>query len=189
MVFRGSRLTYIAPFALALVLSPMATPAFADDGVTPADDAEDDEGPKDVASVKIELKQPSGKVLKYDGAQLEFGADGNVTFKADDHVHDVSLRIERASDQSKAISLTVGYTKDGQAIIAPQTVDSEIKKREVIRIEGGVAIAITVSAKATKKAAPEEKPPEETPEPPKEPPKKKDKIDGGEGDNPLDGVK
>jgi hypothetical protein len=189
MVFRA-RMTLIAPFAFALALSPLATPAFADEGVAMQDGDEDEEdAPKDVASVKIELKQPSGKVLKYDGAQLEFGADGNVTFKADDHVHDVSLRIERASDQSKAISLTVGYTKDGQSVIAPQTVDSEIKKREVIRIEGGVAIAITVSAKATKKAAPEEKPEEKPEEPPPEPPKKKDRIIDGGGNDPLDGVK
>jgi len=188
MVFRA-RLNLIAPLALVLVASPMATPAFADEGVALADgdDAEDD-APKDVASVKIELKQASGKVLKYDGALLEFGADGNVTFKADDHVHDVSLRIDRA--EGKAISLTVGYTKDGNAIITPQTVDSEIKKREVIRIEGGVAIAITVTSKVAKKAAPEEKPPEETPEePPAEQPKKKDRIVDPGGNDPLDGVK
>src|SRR6186997_2137249 len=119
---------------LALLLACASLPlssanAETADAPTPATEAQ-----HNVASVKIELKQPSGKVLKYDGAQLEFGADGNVTFKADDHVHDVSLRIERASDQSKSISLTVGYTKDGQSVIAPQTVDSEIKKREVIRI-------------------------------------------------------
>jgi hypothetical protein len=186
MVFRAP-MTLLAPFALVLLASPMATPAFADEGVaaSDADDAEED-APKDVASVKIELKQPSGKVLKYDGAILDWGADGNVSFKADDHVHDVALRIDRAGDQ-KAISLTVGYTKDGQPIIASHTVDSEIKKREVIRIEGGLAIAITVTPKANKAATP--KPEEEEPKE-EEKPKKKDRIiDGGGGNDPLDGVK
>lgn len=186
MVFRAP-MTLLAPFALVLLASPMATPAFADEGVAASDqDDADEAAPKDVASVKIELKQPSGKVLKYDGAILDWGADGNVSFKADDHVHDVALRIDRAGDESKAISLTVGYTKDGQPIIAAHTVDSEIKKREVIRVEGGLAIAITVTPKANKAAAPkeEEQPKEE------EKPKKKDRIiDGGGGTDPLDGVK
>lgn len=184
-----SCLNMLAPLALVLLASPFATPAFAQDGDASADEVTEDE-PADQASVKIELKQPSGKILKYDGALLDWGADGNVTFKQDDHVHDVSLRIDRSDDKGAAISLTVGYTKDGKPIIEPQTVDSEIKKREVIRIEGGVAIAITVTSKNAKAAPP---PPAEEPkeeEPPAEEPKpKKKRLEGGGGDDPLDGLK
>lgn len=176
----GSRLSLLAPLALMLAVSPLA-PAWAQAG----DDADEDAAPEDRAHVKIELKQPSGKVLKYEGALLDWGADGNVSFKYDDHVHDVSLRIDRANESAKAISLTVGYSKDGQAIIAPQTVDSELKKREVIKIEGGVAIAITVSPKAAK--AEEPPPPPEEPQE-KEQPKKK-RIVGGDANDPLDGLK
>ncbi len=187
------RLSSLSLLALALAAVPFASPALADDGpaVPMAETEEDDAAPRDVASVKIELKQPTGKILEYDGALIDWGAEGNVTFKQDDHVHDVSLRIERPSGTASAISMTVGYTKDGNAIIAPLTVDSEIKKREVIRIEGGVAIAITVTPKANKsESSPppaEEAPPAEEPDAPKEPPKKKDKIIGG-GENPLDGL-
>lgn len=181
-----SPIALMSALAFALTLAPAMSVVAAD-----AEATDDAEAPVDMASVKIELKQASGKVLKYDGAQLEFGADGNVTFKHDDHVHDVSLRIDRAGEGSKAISLTVGYTKDGSAVIAPQTVESEIKKREVISIEGGVAIAITVSAKATKDAPKEKAPPAEEPAPeePPPPPPRKDKIDGGGGNDPLDGLK
>ncbi|MFO0635718.1 MAG: hypothetical protein U0168_22995 [Nannocystaceae bacterium] len=123
----------------------------------------EDEEPVETASIKIELKQASGKVLKYDGAQLEWGADGNVEFKADNHVHDIALRIDRAEGGGKAIDLTVGYARDGHEIMAETTIASEIKKREVIRIEGGIAIAITVSAKASKQEQPKEEPPKEEP--------------------------
>ncbi len=188
MVLR-SPLAWFAPLALALAVSPFATAAVAGEPEACAAQAEDEDAPTDVASVKIELKQANGKTLKYDGALLDWGADGNVTFKVDDHVHDVSLRIDRTNDTAKTIALTVGYTKDGRSVIEPQTVDSEILKREVIRIDGGAAIAITVSAKVNKpQPAPEEPTPEEPVEEPKEKPKTKRIVDGG-GDDPLDGIK
>ncbi|MBC8071719.1 MAG: hypothetical protein IAG13_25565 [Deltaproteobacteria bacterium] len=176
--------------------SPAASP-------TPAAEAQ-----HSVASVKIELKQASGKVLKYDGAMLEWGADGNVEIKYEDHVHDIALRIERPDDKQKQISLTVGYSKDGQAVIEPTTLASEIKKREVVRIDGGVAIAITVTPKNVKGEGDSDpvEPPEETekpktktkkePAPPAEPPKeeeppkpKKKRIEGPGSDDPLEGLK
>ncbi|HWB74538.1 MAG TPA: hypothetical protein VG755_06275 [Nannocystaceae bacterium] len=165
---------------------------------------------RSIASVKVELKQPSGKVLKVDGAILDWGGDGEIQFKYDDHVHDVALRVDRPNDKDKLIKLTVGYSKDGRAVIEPHTVDSEIKKREVIRIDGGIALAITVTPKNVKvdgDGEPIEEPPEEVaPEKPKEKPKappaeqpkeddpppkpKKKKLEGGGGsDDPLDGLK
>jgi hypothetical protein len=168
-------------------------------GATPAAEAQ-----HNVASVKIELKQPGGKVLKYDGAVLEWGADGNVEFKHDDHVHDVALRIERPDDKQKQISLTVGYSKDGHAVIEPTTVASEIKKREVVHIDGGIAIAITVTPKNVKGAGDGDaaEPPEETEKPktkekekpaeppaaPEEPKPKKKRLEGPGSDDPLEGL-
>lgn len=188
---------------LALLLACASLPptsARADEAVAAAEET------RSIASVKVELKQPSGKVLKVDGAILDWGGDGEIQFKYDDHVHDVALRVDRPNDKEKLIKLTVGYSKDGRAVIEPHTVDSEIKKREVIRIDGGVAIAITVTAKNVKvdgDGEPIEEPPEETSkpkEPPKEQPKeeepppppkpKKKKLEGGGGsDDPLDGLK
>jgi hypothetical protein len=193
-MFASSRLRarFVVPglFGLSLAVSGVVLPvahAEEDDVIA----AEDEEAPKDSASIKIELKQESGKVLKYDGAVLDWGADGNVEFKADNHVHDVALRVDRGEGEGKTIQLTVGYTRDGKAIIEDHTVSSEIKKREVIRIEGGIAIAITVTPKPSKAAPPpEETKPEEKPEEPSEPPApKKRKIEGGDSDDPLDGLR
>ena len=184
---------------LACAILPAAS-ANADDAAAATEET------RSIASVKVELKQPSGKVLKVDGAILDWGGDGEIQFKYDDHVHDVALRVDRPNDKEKLIKLTVGYSKDGRAVIEPHTVDSEIKKREVIRIDGGIALAITVTPKTVKvdgDGEPIEEPPEETQKPketPKEPPKeeepppppkpKKKKLEGGGGsDDPLDGLK
>ena len=188
---------------LALLLACATLPpaaARADESVPAAEET------RNVASVKVELKQENGKVLKYDGAVLDWGADGNVEFKYDDHIHDVALRIDRPNDKEKLIKLTVGYTKDGRAVIEPHTLDSEIKKREVIRIDGGVAIAITVTPKNVKVDGdgepveppeeapppkvekPKEQPPQED-EPPPPPKPKKKKLEGGGGNDPLEGLK
>jgi len=140
-----------------------------------ADETAPDAETRNVAVVKIEVKLESGKVIKHEGAVLDWGADGNIVLTQDDHKHDVALKIDRPGDSEKKIKLTVGYTRDGEAIIAPYTVDSQVKKREVIRIEGGVAIAVTVVPKTMKVEAPKEKP--------------RDKIEGPGSNDPLDGLK
>lgn len=155
---------------------------------------------RNVAVVKVELKQESGKVFKHDGAVFDWGTDGNIVFTIGEHSHDVALRIDRESDDSKKIKLTVGYTRDGKALIAPYTIDSHVKKREVVHIEGGIALAFTVTPKKVKVDengdAPSEDPDagggdqggggNET-EKPKDKPK--NKIGGsGDSDDPLGGL-
>lgn len=181
MMFACARLLLVAPLLCGLAMSSSSL-ARAQEG-----DATDEAAPRDMASIKIELKQQSGKVIKYDGAVLDWGSDGNISLKQGDVVHDIALRVDRPDEDAKAISLTVGYTKDGAPVIEPQTIASELKKREVIRIEGGIAIAITVTPKASKDA-PKDEPGDEPPadEEPKETPKDRIVIDG---DDPLAGLK
>jgi hypothetical protein len=142
-------------------------------------------------------------VIQHDGVVFEWGDEGNVVLKYNDHTHDIALKVDKNED-GKKISLTVGYTRDGEAVIPPQTVQSQPKKREVIRIEGGSAIAVTVTPKTMKldengnpvqppeQEKPKEKPKEKAPEPPKapeEPKKKPRKITGPDTEDPLEGVK
>jgi hypothetical protein len=164
----------------------------------------------EVAIVKVEVKLESGKVIKHDGVLFEWGDEGNVVLKYDDHTHDVALKVDRTDDSGKAIKLTVGYARDGESIIQPQTVSTEAKKREVIRIEGGSAIALTVTPKKVKldengnpvepippdepKPKEKDKPKEQKPKapvqpaPPPEPPKRP-KLKGPDSNDPLEGVK
>ena len=155
----------------------------------------------EVAIVKVEVKLESGKVIKHDGVLFEWGDEGNVVLKYD-----------RPDENGKKIDLTVGYSRDGTLIITPQQVSTEAKKREVIRIEGGAAIALTVTPKKVKldengnpvepippdepppkpkeKEKPKEKAPPQPPAPPPEPPKeKRPKIKGPDSNDPLEGLK
>lgn len=127
---------------------------------------------KQVAHVKVEIRQESGEVAK-NTAQLEWNAESDVSFKGAEHQHDVQLKLVRPSAKSSKLSVTLSYNRDGEAIIAPYTIDTKVKKREVIRIEGGLAIALTVTPKKVKVAPPKEKKPGFNP---------------GEGDDPLSGL-
>ena len=85
------------------------------------------------------------------------------------------LRLDRQGN-SKKVSVTVAYNRGGEDIIAPYEFDAKVKKREVLRIEGNLAIAVTITPK---KAAP-----------PKAEEDDKPKLDvSGDPDDPLAGLK
>lgn len=155
------------------------------------------EQPKDeVAQVKIEIKLESGRVVKPENNfTVDYGVDSNLEIQADGAKHQFLLNIKRKGDKNgkakkdEQISITVGYDRDGEAIIAPYTFDAKVKKREVLRIEGGVAIAFVITPKKVESAdAPkEEELPEELPE--EKPRDKKKKIETCKDDDPLCGAK
>lgn len=162
---------------------------------TEGDGSEGAEQPKDeVAQVKIEIKLESGRVVKPESAfTIDYGVDSNLEIQAEGAKHQFLLNIKRKGKQgkdAKEVSITVGYDRDGEAIIAPFTFDAKVKKREVLRIEGGIAIAFTITPKKVEGGAPleGEQQPEEPQEQPKEKDKKKKKIETCDSDDPLCGV-
>jgi hypothetical protein len=172
-----------------------------EDEVTDQGDADEGGGseetpqPKDeVAQVRLEIKLESGRVVKpEDSFTLDYGVDSNVEIQADGAKHQFLLNVKRKGKEkdgkeAKEVSITVGYDRDGEAIIAPFTFDAKVKKREVLRIEGGIALAFTITPKKVEGEAPK---PEEQPEQPTEEPKekeKKKKIETCDSDDPLCGV-
>lgn len=155
----------------------LALAAVSTDAVAAGEDAaaETETQTKHVAMVKVEIKQESGKVVKNSGDVVEWNKDAKVVIEADEHKHDVSLKVGREGDKSKKLNVTLAYDRDGEAVIAPYSFDTRVKKREVIRIEGGIAIAVTVTPKTVKVEAPKKK--------------KRDKISGAEDPtDPLDGL-
>ena len=155
---------------LAAAVGLIAVPALASAPATPV--AAEAEQPKQVAAVKVEIRQESGKVIK-GSTQLEWNEDGSLSIEEDGTKHKVKLRLEREG-KSKKVNVTVAYTRGGEDIIAPYEFSAKMKKREVLRIEGNLAIAVTITPK---KLAP---------------PKQKDdkpKLDvGGDPDDPLSGL-
>lgn len=156
---------------MAVTLGLAAAPASAAAPAPMA--AESAEGAKQVANVKIEIRQESGKVIK-GSTELEWNEDGSLSIEQDGTKHKVKLRVEREG-KSKKLNVTVAYTRGGEDIIAPYAFDTKVKKREVVRIEGNLALAVTV---IPKKVTPKKDKGEDKP-----------KLDiSGDPDDPLAGL-
>lgn len=134
---------------------------------------------KQVAYVKVEIKQESGKVVKSNGI-VDWGSDGRIELAGDKHSHAILLKIERDENTAGKLSITLGYDQDGESVIAPYTFDAKVKKREVIQIEGGIAIALQITPKKVAVDAP---PPEDKPT------ERDEKLRiGGDNIDPLGGL-
>lgn len=156
---------------MAAAVGLVAAPALASAPPTPAA-AKTEEG-KQVAAVKVEIRQESGEVVE-GAAELEWNEDGSLSIEQDGTKHKVQLRLDREGN-SKKVSVTVAYSRGGKDIIAPYEFDAKLKKREVLRIEGNLAIAVTITPK--KVSAPKK---EEDDKP---------KLDlSGDPDDPLAGL-
>lgn len=125
---------------LAASVGFVATPALA---TGPAAETKAQQETKQVASIKVEIRQESGEVIK-GSTQLEWNEDGSLSIEQDGTNHKLELRVEREG-KSKKLSITVAYSRGGEAIVAPYAFDAKVKKREVLRIEGNLAIAVTVT--------------------------------------------
>ncbi len=129
---------------------------------------------KQVASIKVEIRQESGEIVK-GSTQLDWNEDGTLSIDQDGTDHKLQLRVEREG-KSKKLNITVAYSRGGQDIVAPYAFDAKVKKREVVRIEGNLAIAVTVTP--TKVATVKEDKGEDKP-----------KLDlSGDEDDPLAGL-
>lgn len=165
-----------------------------DEGAEDGDGSENADQPTDeVAQVKIEIKLESGRVIKPENVfTVGYGVENNLEIQAEGAKHQFLLNVKRKGDkgkEAKEVSITVGYDRDGEAIIAPFTFDAKVKKREVLRIEGGIALAFVVTPKKVEAPSPPEG--EQQPEEPEEQPKpkeKKKKIETCDADDPLCGV-
>lgn len=165
-----------------------------DEGAEDGDGSENADQPTDeVAQVKIEIKLESGRVIKPENVfTVGYGVENNLEIQAEGAKHQFLLNVKRKGDkgkEAKEVSITVGYDRDGEAIIAPFTFDAKVKKREVLRIEGGIALAFVVTPKKVEAPKPPEG--EQQPEEPEEQPKpkeKKKKIETCDADDPLCGV-
>ena len=160
--------------ALAAAVGFVAVPAIAATPVAAAAQTET----KQVAGVKVEIRQESGEVVK-GSADLDWNEDGSLTVEQDGTKHKLKLRVDR-DGKSKKVSVTLAYVRGDKDIVAPYTFDAKVKKREVVRIEGNLAIAVTVTPK---QAAAADEPEEE-----EEAPKKRKLDMGDDSDDPLAGL-
>lgn len=163
--------------ALGLLWSPAAV-------VEAGEGDESVDAETEVVQLKVELKLESGRVVRLPGEfTLDWGVGTEVEIEADGSTHQISITLARKGGAK--VSITLGYARNGEPIIAPYTFDTKVNKREVVRVEGGLAIALTVKPKNTKGQPDGEE--EEPPPPEVEPPSEKIDIDEDD-DDPLGGV-
>jgi hypothetical protein len=129
-----------------------------------------------VATIKVEIRQADGTVLKGEPQTVDWDQDSTINVQAGEHTHAVALTVRKRDDKGTKLGVTVAYRLDGNPIIAPFDYETKAKKREIVRTDGGIALAITVTPKVVKV-------------PPPSPPKDEHDLDLPDGDDPLAGLK
>jgi len=124
-----------------------------------------------LALVEVEIKGEDGS-LATQKKLMPWNQETTVSFSSEGHTHELTIT-PRATPKSMEIAVTVSYDRDATAVVDGYTYDGKLWKRELLRVEGGLAIALRVVPKTI------ELPP---------PPPPRDRLQPGEGDDPLTGL-
>jgi hypothetical protein len=135
----------------------------------PADPAEGLTEPTNMATIRLEIKDQDGKVFKDSPKVVHWDERFRIPVDIGSRVHEVDVEVGR---DGKTIDLVLGYLLDGQELVRNFRLEINPNKRELIRIEGGIALAITVGSKTIK------------PKPQKE----RDQVKAPSGSDPLEGA-
>ncbi len=122
----------------------------ADQGTTVGDRSATASQPADeVAKVKLEIKLESGQVLRPENAiTVSYGVESTLEIPAAGVMHRFLLNVKRQDGtigDAEVLSITVGYDRDGEAIIAPFTFNAKAGKLEVLHVEPGIEIRLTIT--------------------------------------------
>lgn len=143
----------------ALLTAVPATPALA------ADDAQA-EAPTEIQTrevVGLELRiAAEGRAVGRIDQLVELDTDTALALQADGHEHAVDISVRKVDEGGDTLAVTLGYRRDGEAVLETVTIEAAAKKAQIVRSEAGrVALSLTLSPK---QVAVEELP---TPEPPR----------------------
>jgi hypothetical protein len=135
----------------------------------PADPAVGLTAPTSMATVKLEIKDDNGKVFKDTPKVIRFDEKFRIPVEIGSRVHEIDVEVSR---EGKGLEVVLGYLLAGQELVRNYRLETSANKRELIHIEGGIALAITVGSKTIK------------PKPQKE----RDKVQTPAGSDPLAGA-
>jgi hypothetical protein len=122
-----------------------------------------------MATVRLEIKDDTGKVFKDTPKVLRWDEPFRIPLEIGNQVHEVDVEVSR---DGKTVEIVLGYLLGGQELVRNFRLETNANKRELVRIEGGIALAITVGSKTIK------------PKPQKE----RDKVEAATGTDPLAGA-
>lgn len=97
------------------------------------------------ANVKLEIKTPSGKVFKDPGKAFPFDQLTRIEFDFEGITHTFLLDVSPPGKSKAALKLT--YLAGGEEVVRNYGFDAQLKKREVLRLDDGTALALTVGSK------------------------------------------
>ncbi len=128
--------------------------------------------PKDFAVVKLEVKQPNKKIYKDATGQIvDWSVPTQIEVDFDGHKHLFVFTAKRSG--KSAVMVELDYELDGAEVLRSADLETKLKERGVLLVEGGTAIAVTV---ANKRVKPKAAPPKDT----IEQPAGKDPLSGAE---------
>lgn len=114
----------------------------------PEDPAEGLTAPTSMASVKLEIKGEDGKVFKDKPKVIRWDQLTRIPIDFGSRMHEFDLLL--GQDGKKAVDVQLSYTVGGKEVLRKYRFDTKVGTREVIQIEGGVAVAVTVTPKTVK---------------------------------------
>jgi hypothetical protein len=113
----------------------------------PEDPSEGLTEPTSFAQVKLEIKVPSGKVMRDGGKVIAWQQPTKIPFEFQGGMHQFVLDVTR---DGKTANVELSYELDGVEVLRTYELETKMGKREVIRIEDGTALALTVTSKTIK---------------------------------------
>jgi hypothetical protein len=114
----------------------------------PEDPADGLTEPTSFANVKLEIKQ-GPKVHKDPGQTIRWEELTRIPIEVEGQVHEFIVHVSRAGEKAEVM---MSYNRGGKEILRKFTFDTKIKKREVLRIDDGSALAVTVTPQMVKPA-------------------------------------
>jgi|SRR5690606_13660724 len=129
-----------ATLAAALLTAAPATSAHAAEE-PPA------EAPTTREVVELELKiAAEGRAVGRIAQLVELDTDTALALRADGHEHAVDISVRKLDEHGRTLEVTLGYRRDGQAVLETVTVEASAKKAKVVR-SGDVALRLTLVPK------------------------------------------
>ena len=65
---------------------------------------------------------------------------------ADGHDHAVAITVRKADERGRKLAVTIGYERDGKAVLETTTIEAAAKKAKIVR-NGDVALSLKLAPK------------------------------------------
>lgn len=139
-----------AALAAALLTAAPAIPALA------ADDPRAEAPTREVVDLELKIAT-EGRAVGRIAQLVELDTDTALALQADGHEHAVDISVRKLDERGRKLAVTLGYRRDGQAVLETVTVEAAAKEATIVRSEAnGVALRLKL---APKQVSAEELPP------------------------------